>query len=241
MASLSKAMRNNSAARPDGAKRTVAANRFLFQPGDPRTHVFRVESGAICLYGSHKADQPSVIEFLFPGDLVGLGFLESHSLSAKALMETSVTCLPPAVIDEIVRDDPRAQMRLDAAIEREFELRREQLLEEGAHQPIERVAALLVVSARTNVEQGRNAELIPDSWRCGFVADLLRLSLDDLSAVLVELERRGLIEAAGEGLRLLDMAGLEALADGKCPSIRLGTVGAQLRPRPECLPAYTAA
>jgi CRP/FNR family transcriptional regulator len=227
---------------PAGIRRTIPANGFLFRPGEARSHVFRVESGAVCLYEGHRADRPSVIEFLFPGDLVGLGFLEQHSMSAKALLETSVTCLPPEAIDDLTRDNPRAQMQLDAAIEREFELRREELREAGQRQPIERVAALLVLSARTNVEEGRRADLIRDSWRSGVIADLLQLSLDDLAAILVELERRGLIETAEEGLRLTDIAGLEALADGKCPAIKLGGARSQPKPRPpRSLPAYTAA
>jgi CRP/FNR family transcriptional regulator len=201
-----------------------------------------VESGAICLFESHRADRPSVIEFLFPGDLVGLGFLEKHSRGAKALLETSVTCLPLEAIEDFTRDDPRAQAQLDAAIEREFELRREELYAAGQRQSIERVAALLVTTARTNVEQGRQTDLIRESWRCGFIADLLQLSLDDLAAILVELERRGLIEAAHDGLRLTDVAGLEALADGICPSIKLGAARSQRKARPpEHLPAYTAA
>ena len=46
------------------------------------------------------------------------------------------------------------------------------------------------------------------------IADLLRLSLDELTAHLVELERRGLIKATTNGLLLRDVTALEALADG---------------------------
>ena len=66
---------------------TVAANAFLFRAGDLRTHLYRVESGAICLYETRRSDRQSVIEFLFPGDYVGLGFLEKHHLSARALLD----------------------------------------------------------------------------------------------------------------------------------------------------------
>jgi hypothetical protein len=102
--------------------------------------------------------------------------------------------------------------------------------------PVERVAALLATSARTNVQQGRPAELIKDSWKCGVIADLLQLTLDDLSAALIELEHRGLIEGAGEDLRLLDIAALEAVADGIWPDNDQGTA-----PAPKRLPAYRAA
>jgi CRP/FNR family transcriptional regulator len=221
------------------AERTIQANGLLFQPGDPRTHVFRVESGAVCLYESGRADRQSVIEFLFPGDFVGLGFLEKHCLSARALVDTTVTCLTIDAAADIIRDDPKAKGKLAAAIEREFEIRRDELRAAGQRQPIERVAALLVTSARTNVQQGRAADLIEDSWRCGVIADLLRLSLDDLTAILVELERRGSIEVTSEGLRLKDIAALEALADG----IRPASSQSAVKPvrTPKLPPAYKAA
>jgi len=198
----------------EGAIRTLRANEHLFRPGDLRTHVFRVESGAICLYESGRTDRKSVVEFLFPGDFVGLGFLDKHCLNARALLETSVTCLTLDDATQVIRDDTKAKAKLAVAVEREFEIRREELREAGKRQPVERVAALLVTSARTNVQQGRDPDLIEDSWRCGVIADLLRLSLDELTAILIELERRGLIKATGEGLRLRDIAALEALADG---------------------------
>ena len=196
------------------ARRTLGANEFLFQSGDLRKHVFRVESGAICLYEGGGSDRKAVVEFLFPGDFVGLGFLEKHCLSARALLESSVECLTLDTAAEVIRNDAKAKTKLAAAIEREFEIRREELRRAGQRQPVERVAALLVTSARTNVQQGRAPDLIEDSWRCGVIADLLRLSLDELTALLVELERRGLIKATASGLQLRDIIALEALADG---------------------------
>jgi CRP/FNR family transcriptional regulator len=198
----------------DRAVRTIRPSEFLFRPGDLRTHVFRIESGAIWLYESGRTDRKSVVEFLFPGDFVGLGFLEKHCLNARALLDTSVTCLTLDAAAEVIRNNAKAKAKLAAAVEREFEIRREELRGAGQRQPVERVAALLVTSARTNVQQGRAPDLIEDSWRCGVIADLLRLSLDELTAILIELERRGLIKATVEGLRLCDIAALEALADG---------------------------
>lgn len=215
---------------------TVAANAFLFRAGDPRTHLYRVESGTICLYETRRSDRQSVIEFLFPGDYVGLGFLEKHHLSARALLDSTVTCVPIDALADVARTDPRAQAKLAQSVEREFEARRDELCDAGQRRPIERVAALLVTSARTNVQQGRAADLIKDSWKCGVIADLLQLTLDDLTAILVELERRGLIAAAGEDLRLTDIAALEAMADGIWPDNDEGAA-----PAPKLLPAYRAA
>jgi CRP/FNR family transcriptional regulator len=212
----------------------IAANAFVFKAGDPRTHLYRVETGAICLYEAGRADRQSVIEFYFPGDYVGLGFLQKHHVSARAMLETVVTRLPIDALADLVKNDPRAEAKLAQSVEREFEARREELCNAGRRQPIERVAALLVTSARTNVQQGRPAGIIKDSWKCGFIADLLQLTLDDLTAILVDLEARGLIAAAGKDLRLTDLPALEAMADGIWPDNDQGAA-------PKLVAAYRAA
>ena len=47
---------------------------------------------------------------------------------------------------------------------------------------------------------------------CGVVADFLALSVERLASLLVQLERRGLIETCAQGLHLTDIAALESLA-----------------------------
>jgi CRP/FNR family transcriptional regulator len=206
----------------------IGSNAFVFKAGDPRTHLFRVESGAVCLYEAGAGDGRTVIEFCFPGDYLGLGFLKNQHLNARAMLETTVTVYPIDALPDLVKDDPRAQAKLALSVEREFEARRDELVSAGRRRPIERVAALLVTSARTNVHQGRAAELIKDSWKCGFIADLLQLKLDDLTAILVDLERRGLIAAAGHDLRLTNLPALEALADGIWPDNDHGALGQEI-------------
>jgi CRP/FNR family transcriptional regulator len=204
-----------AATAPSSAR--IASNAFVFKAGDPRTHLYRVESGAVCLYEAGSGEARSVIEFCFPGDYLGLGFLDKQHLNARTLLETTVTAYPIDALPDLVKDDPRAQAKLALSVEREFEARRDELASAGRRRPIERVAALLVTSARTNVQQGRPAEIIKDSWKCGFIAELLQLTLDDLTAILLDLQRRGLIAAEGPDLRLTNLAALEALADGICP------------------------
>jgi CRP/FNR family transcriptional regulator len=52
-----------------------------------KTYLYRVESGVICLYDPRWNGDKAHVDFIFPGDLVGLGFLQSHMLTARALVE----------------------------------------------------------------------------------------------------------------------------------------------------------
>jgi len=201
---------DTSAQRP---VRTLATGEDLFREGDPRTHVYRVETGAICIHEPRWNGHRPVVRFAVPGDLVGLGFREHHACTARAMVGARVTCLPNASMESLVAGNPKAEAELQQALEREFELRRNSLVESGRRNPVERVAAFLVALSQINKREGRDANVIDASWQCGIVADQLELSLDVIARRLVEFERDGLIESCpSRGLRLKDLVTLEALA-----------------------------
>lgn len=195
--------------------RMLAAGEILFREGEPRTSMFRIESGALCLYRTLPDGTKDVLEFAFPGDLVGLGYLDSHVAAAQATMETQVSTLPRMkALDTAFDRSPRVKVRLTAAIEREVEFLKESLVEMGRPNPVQQVASLFVTLSRNNTYEGRDPSIITDSLECGVVAGYLGMSVDQLATYLTELKARGLIEASDKGLHLKDLAALESLADG---------------------------
>ena len=197
----------------DNAYRTLTAGEVLFREGEARSHVYRVEKGSICLFKERADGSQDVIEFAFPGDLVGLGYLDSHVSSAQATMETSLHCLPRTAHDAALEKGPAITSRLTAAIEREVAFLKETQARSGRSEPLERVAALFVTLARCNAYEGRDPSIITDSLSCGVVAGYLNMSLDDLAPCLTELEALNLVEASARGLRLKNLDELERLAD----------------------------
>jgi CRP/FNR family transcriptional regulator, anaerobic regulatory protein len=196
--------------------RRLNQGEALFRAGDPKTHLYRVESGCLCVYEPHSAEYRAIVEFAFAGDLLALGYLENHTRSARAIGETRITCLPLNAVDRIVEASPRARDQLEQAIDDELEFVRDGLVKVGQRNPIERVAAFFVVLSRGNSYEGRTPNIITDSLNCGVVASGLALSVETLARILVELEERGLIENCPPlGLRLNDIAALERLADGR--------------------------
>ncbi|MGE0699264.1 MAG: Crp/Fnr family transcriptional regulator, partial [Hyphomicrobiaceae bacterium] len=66
-----------------GVIRTLEAKEHLFCEGDPATHVYRVEVGHICIYRMMPDGRRQVVDFAYPGDVIGLGALTEHSESAQ--------------------------------------------------------------------------------------------------------------------------------------------------------------
>jgi CRP/FNR family transcriptional regulator len=198
-----------------GMRRTLAPHEILFKEGEARSHVYRIESGTVCVYEPHQNGKRSVIEFAVPGDLIGFGYLRSHTQTARATTQAQVTCLPLSAIDDVVKDDPRAEAKLEEAVERDFRILRNSLVKSARVKPVARVAAFLVTLSQGNKREGRDPSIISDSLKCGVVADYLSLSIELLSSILVALEERGLIEHCPPlGLRLKDTGALEKLASG---------------------------
>ena len=194
--------------------RTLAAGEVLFREGEARSHVYRVERGAICLLKERDDGSQVVLEFAFPGDLVGLGYLDNHVSGAQATMETSLSCLPRSALEPTLERCPNTKSRLTAAIEREVAFLKETRERAGRPKPLERIAALFVTLARCNAYEGRDPSVLTDSLSCGVVAGYLNMSVDDLAHWLTELEALDLVEAVPNGLLLKNLDELEKLADG---------------------------
>ena len=204
---------NARAQAADGSYRSLAAGEILFREGDPRHHVYRIEKGSVCLFKQHADGTRDVIEFVFPGDFVGLGYLDSHISGAQATMETALTCLPRSAIDAAIERSADSSPRLAEAIEREVAALNEVKRQSTIAQPRGRVAALFVTLARCNAYEGRDPAIITDSLSCGVVADYLDMTLDELADVLVDLKALHLVEPCAGGIRLTNIDALERLTE----------------------------
>lgn len=195
--------------------RSLARHERLFRAGDIKTHLYRVESGVLCIYAARADRTLELIEFAVAGDIVGMGFTKTHATAARAVVETKVSCFPLDASDRLLTQDERATSRMADAVEREFAFQRHNLVEAGQGKPATRLAAFLVAVSRRNALEGGDPNLIDDTLNCAVIAEHLGLRLDVLALTLVQLEIKGLVRPAlDHGLRLIDLPGLEALADG---------------------------
>jgi CRP/FNR family transcriptional regulator len=201
---------------PAGAEpapqRALVAGGYLFQAGDTRARLYRVEQGALCHYMAGDADHHEVIEFAFPGDIIGFGHMEKHVSTARAMVETIVSVVSPAEFSCALEIDGQLAARFAAAADREFDYMRERAIRSGAGEPVKRVAAFLSAVSHIGAREGRDPTLITDELSSGFVADQLGMSIDRLQSALIELERRGVVRASKEGLRIASPGALEDLA-----------------------------
>ena len=192
-------------------RRHVAMGSTLFQPGEPR-QLYRVENGAICHYVQSVEGPYEIIEFAFPGDIIGLGRLAKHVTTAKAMVETSVSVITDADLDRALTNDNRLFFRDAEAGEREFDHLKNRSLNASRRPPLQRVANFLLAIVRINASEGRALLFVTDDVSSGYVAEQLQISIDALALALLKLREIGVVDAVASGLRILDIAALETVA-----------------------------
>jgi len=192
-------------------------NAMLYRRGEPRTCLYFIEAGVVALLrqppGGHRGGRQEIVEFAFPGDVLGYGLFEHHTAWAQAVGEVCTQRMPLSALDQILQRDKRAFDRYAEALQREFEYRRNELVN-TERRLVNRVAALLVALSRQNSLEGRDPRVVGDELACGAVAAWLGIDVHALAKALVELQQSGLIELSPpDGVRLSDLARLEHLVD----------------------------
>jgi CRP/FNR family transcriptional regulator len=184
--------------------KTLPAKEHLFCEGDPATHVYRVEAGHIVLYRTMSDGRRQVVDFAYPGDIVGLGSLDEHGCHAQASTKTVVRCLPVQQIWEL------------AAISRELTASRELLFTVSQRTATERLAAFLIGLSNRNERRGQNpCEIVLPMTRSD-IADFLGLTIETVSRTFTRFRAEGLIDLEQCILvTLRDRSLLRAIAAGE--------------------------
>jgi CRP/FNR family transcriptional regulator len=198
--------------RPTQVRR-LARGETLFHAGEERVQLFRVERGALCHYQRQDNGEHEIIEFAFPGDIIGFGHLSEHTSTAQAVAKTIVSPVSEDEFEHLLDTDGQLSARYAAAADREFDFLRVRAVTSGRGRPAKRVASFLAAIARMAATEGRDPGLITDEFSSGAVAEHLGVSLAELTAVLRDLELRGIVSPAREGLRISDIEALERFAD----------------------------
>jgi CRP/FNR family transcriptional regulator len=193
--------------------RRMGRGETLFHAGDQR-QLYRVERGALCHYVRWDDGHHEVIEFAFPGDIIGLGHLDVHTSTAQAVAKTIVSPVSEEEFEQLLETDGQLAARFTAAGDREFDFLRVRALTTAGKLPAAgRVASFLAALSRMGASEGRDPAVITDEFSSGAVADHLNMTVDALAAALRDLEARGIVTPVRNGLRIADLEALERFAD----------------------------
>ena len=166
----------------------------LFRKGQPKTAVYRVEAGVVFTSSGGDDRMQRSFDMAEPGDFVGMGFLEHHSTSAFAMTDCVVSSFSQTEFGKLADQDAGLRAQEARAITQEFELRKAECIAEASRKSTaQRLAGYLLVVARMNRVEGREANIVPGSISCDFLTNLLEVSFEELSDATKELHKSNLI------------------------------------------------
>lgn len=196
-----------------GSLRKLESKEHVFCEGDPRIHVFRVEEGVIAIYKTLCDGRRRIIDFAYPGDLIGLGALSEHILSAQATCKAKVRCLSASTLEALAETDANLAIKLYKSVCQELAATRSLLVTVGQRSAIERIASFLVTLARKSGNEP--GQVLALAMRRGDIADLLGLTIETVSRTLTKLRGMGVIEIThgSSELKILSLARLAELAN----------------------------
>jgi CRP/FNR family transcriptional regulator, anaerobic regulatory protein len=196
--------------------RRVEAKGFLFTEGDPLSHVYRIETGAIALVRVLADGRRQVMGFAYPGDLIGLGVGDEHTMNAQALKPTRVRCLPASTVRQSAARDPELGFKLYEALARELAATRDLMLTTGHRTAAERLAAFLMACSRRNERSGKDVTVFQLPMTRTDIGDFLGLTIETVSRTFTKFKAMALIELRqGNEVKILDRGALEKLAAGE--------------------------
>jgi CRP/FNR family transcriptional regulator, anaerobic regulatory protein len=197
------------------ALRRVEAKEFVFVEGDPMTHLFRIETGAIALYKILSDGRRQIVGFAYAGDLIGLGGEGEHVMNAQAIKPTRLRCLPIATLHRSASKDAAFACKLYEALTRELTSTREVMLITGQRSAMERVAGFLLAFSRRNQRNGRDPADVELPMTRADIGDFLGLTIETVSRTFSKLKALRMIDLPQSNhVKLLDLDELERLAEG---------------------------
>ncbi len=204
----------------------LQARSAIFQEGETAERLYTLWSGWAFRYKTLPDGRRQILNFLLPGDLVGLQsklFAEAAH-GAEALTDVVLCAFARDRVWDIFRSHPQIAFDVTWLGAREESLVDENLFSVGRRSATERVSALLLQlhSRASQVGLGADGSL-PLPLTQIHISDALGLSNVHTNRVLQTLRAKGLFELAGGMLRLSDISGLRRLA-------RAGVESPQQRP-----------
>jgi CRP/FNR family transcriptional regulator, anaerobic regulatory protein len=187
----------------------------IFEEQRHSAHLFTLLGGWAFRYKLLEDGRRQILNFVLPGDLLGLqgSLMGEMQHSVEALTAVRLCVFERERLAELYRQFPSLAFDITWLASREERMLDEHLLSVGRRSAIERAAYLLVFlfdRARSLQATDAGRILLPISQQ--HVADTLGLSIVHTNKTLRKLAERGLIRWQGRACNVLDEQGLRTIS-----------------------------
>lgn len=193
---------------------TIGPRQALFAQDDEATAVYNVTDGAIRLSRLLPDGRRHVMGFALVGDFLGLALPDRFTVTAEALVPTSLCRFERTGFKALVAGKPHLLQRLHERAGYELSLAQDQMMLLGRRTAEEKVARFLVGLRERYARIGRDSVTLELPMGRQDIADHLGLTIETVSRMLTRFDRERTILIVPGGVRVRDEARLESLAAG---------------------------
>jgi len=199
-----------------GTSRTIRPGQEIISEGRPCTAVFIVVEGLAIRYRILRDGQRQILNFVLPGDFVGVrsSFFKSALYSTKTLTTTTISSIPLSKLLALFDTCPGLAAKLFRLFAGEAAVCAEHLIAVGRRSAVERVGHLLLeLFSRMQLvgladERSYRLPLTQE-----MISDALGLSIPYVNRVLRQLRDAGLVRIKDQRVIIDNIEELSALAD----------------------------
>jgi CRP/FNR family nitrogen fixation transcriptional regulator len=186
---------------------SYARKREIVHEDDPANCVYEVISGTVCACKMLREGRRQISDFYFPGDIFGLESVEKYNVAAQAITNAEVRVIKKQALTALASCNRQVADQLLALTTRELARKQRHLLLLLSTTAEERVICFLIdMVQRASPSEG----LIVLPMFRQHIADYLGLTIETVSRVLCDLERRGAIKITSRrSIELLNRAANE--------------------------------
>jgi CRP/FNR family transcriptional regulator len=192
---------------------SVAARETIFEQDELADSVFNITAGSARLYRLLPDGRRQIVGFALPGDFLGLALSERNAYSADALTPLTACQFSRAHFSDFLDEKPHLLRKLHTMASHELSLAQEQMVILGRRTAEEKVAAFLIGLRKRWARLSTASVTIPLPMTRQDIGDFLGLTVETVSRMLTRLAREKAILIVPDGVRLLDVARIEAMAE----------------------------
>ncbi len=195
--------------------KTISFNvrETLFEQDEPSECVYNITTGSVRLYKLLPDGRRQIVGFALPGDFLGLALSERNVFSADALTPVTACQFSRSTFSEMLDEKPHLLRRLHSIASHELTLAQDQMVILGRRTAEEKVAAFLIGLRKRWGRVNASNLHIPLPMTRQDIGDFLGLTVETVSRMLTRMAREKTIVIVPDGVRLLDVARIEALAE----------------------------
>ncbi len=194
--------------------RPIQPGEHLFLAGEEFRFISTVRTGCFKSYVFDHEGKQQVLEFAFPGDVIGLDAIHAHRQRTNVVaLETSAVCrLTIESVSSMMRHLPNLQAELFRVMSSRISE-----LESTAGQPSadERVALFLISISENFYRRGYSASELHLAMSRYDIASYLKLTPETISRVLSRFQNDGVLRVGRKQVSICDHEKLKKIAGQK--------------------------